>query len=159
MSFISLIADSRLITMMSDSQGTDTNMIAVNHGIQKIHRVDRRLIGITGDHAESQRILARLKHGLVYDDLINSCVVLTAEYVSGTLRVSKTDSKQTLISFGKVYCALLPFDCKLDVVDMLKTNSTSIRERQAIQKQVNDLVSANSYSVDTYTQFEVLANE
>lgn len=159
MSFISLIADSRLITMMSDSQGTDTNMIAVNHGIQKIHRVDRKLVGITGDHAESQRILTRIKQGLVYDDLINSCVVLTAEYVAGTLRVSKTDSKQTLISFGKVYCALLPFDCKLDVVDMLKTNSTSIRERQAIQKQVNDLVSANSYSVDTYTQFEVLTNE
>lgn len=159
MSFISLIADHQMITMMSDSQGTDSNMIAVSHGIKKIHRIDNRLVGIVGDHAESQLILDRLKHGLVYDDLINSCVVLIAEYVAGTLRVTKTDSKQTLISFGKVYEALIPFDCGLDVVSMLKTTSTSQRERQAIQKQVNDLVSANSYSVDTYTQFEVLTNE
>lgn len=159
MSFISLIADQQMITMMSDSQGTDTNMIAVSHGIKKIHRIDNRLVGIVGDHAESQLILDRLKHGLVYGDLINSCVVLTAEYVAGTLRVSKTDSKQTLISFGKVYEALIPFDCGLDVVSMLKTTSTSQRERQLIQKKANDLVADNSFSVDKYTQFEVLTNE
>lgn len=159
MSFISLIADNNLITMMSDSQGTDINMVAVSHGIKKIHKVDNRLVGIVGDHAEAQQILTRLKQGLVYDDLINSCVVLIAEYIAGTLRVTKSDNDKTLISFGKVYEALLPFDCNLDVVDMLKTNSSSMRARQAIQKQVNDLVSANSYSVDTYTQFEVLTNE
>ena len=159
MSFISLIADQHMISMMSDSQGTDTNMIAVSHGIKKIHRIDNRLIGIVGDHAESQLILDRLKHGLVYGDLINSCVVLTAEYVAGTLRVSKTDSKQTLIGFGKVYEALIPFDCGLDVVSMLKTTSTSQSERQLIQKKANDLVADNSFSVDKYTQFEVLTNE
>lgn len=159
MSFISLIADHQMITMMSDSQGTDSNMIAVSHGIKKIHRIDNRLVGIVGDHAEAQEILARLKRGLVYDDAVKSCVVLIAEYVAGIMRVTKTDRNQKLISFGKVYEALIPFDCGLDVVNMLKTTSTSQKERQLIQKKVNDLVADNSYSVDKYTQFEVLTNE
>ena len=159
MSFISLIADQQMITMMSDSQGTDTNMIAVSHGIKKLHRIDNRLIGVVGDHAEAQEIVARIKRGLVYDDAIKSCVILIAEYVAGTMRVTKTDRNQKLISFGKVYDALIPFDCSLDVVSMLKTTSASQRERQLIQKQVNDLVADNSYSVDKYTQFEVLTNE
>lgn len=159
MSFISLIADNSMATMMSDSQGTDPNMVAVNHGLKKVHRINGRLVGIVGDYTEASAIVDRLKRGLTYDDIIVDCVVLIAEYVNHTLRVTRQSANVTLIKFGVVYESLVPFDCRLNVTDMLKTTTQSINERKRVQKTVNDLVADNSHSVDTYTQFEVIRNE
>lgn len=139
-------------------------MIAVSHGIKKIYRVDDKLIGLVGDYEESKAIVNRIMNEESFDDVIDTCVVIIAEYVEKKLRVVSYDKATTLFMYGQVVEALVPFDSKISkeaAEEMLTgiTQVSSINLRQRYQKAVNDCIASNAHSVDTNCQFEWIRND